>query len=76
MCNGSTPVAALLPPAASAAECSADPSILLCHAFAAVLGDGSVVTCGVLEIAVGSAVPDRLKNAQQIQASSNAFAAM
>ena len=47
------------------------------HAFAAVLGDGSVVTWG--KSAYGgdsSAVQGQLKNVQQIQASEGGFAAV
>ena len=47
------------------------------YAFAAILGDGSVVTWG--HAALGgdsSAVQDQLKNVQQIQASPGAFAAV
>ncbi|OLP97839.1 E3 ubiquitin-protein ligase HERC2 [Symbiodinium microadriaticum] len=46
-------------------------------AFAAILGDGSVVTWG-LAVSGGdsSAVQDQLKNVQQIQASGGAFAAI
>ena len=50
-------------------RCAADPSFLL--AFAAILGDGSVVTWGWWPICGGdsSAVQEQLKNVQQIQAS-------
>ena len=46
-------------------------------AFAAILGDGSVVTWG--HVCLGgdsSAVQEQLKNVKQIQASFNAFAAI
>ena len=47
------------------------------HAFAAVLGDGSVVTWGKSDSGGdSSAVQDQLKNVQQIQASKFAFAAI
>ena len=46
-------------------------------AFAAILGDGSVVTWGDAECGGNSsAVKDQLKNVQQIQATSGAFAAL
>ena len=46
-------------------------------AFAALLGDGSVVTWGGAQIGGdSSAVQDQLKNVQQVQASSGAFAAI
>ena len=46
-------------------------------AFAAILGDGSVVTWGAAgQGGDSSAVRDRLKNVQQIQATSWAFAAI
>ena len=45
--------------------------------FAAVLGDGSVVTWGGVDIGGdSSAVQAQLKNVQQIQASNSAFAAI
>ena len=47
------------------------------HAFAAILGDGSVVTWG--DAAYGgdsSEVQGQLRNVQQIQASRSAFAAI
>ncbi|OLP74394.1 hypothetical protein AK812_SmicGene46075, partial [Symbiodinium microadriaticum] len=47
------------------------------HTFAAVLGDGSVVTWGRASVGGdSSAVQDQLKNVQQIQASYSAFAAI
>ena len=47
------------------------------NAFAAILGDGSVVTWGdPRRGGDSSAVQDQLKNVQQIQASENAFAAI
>ena len=47
------------------------------YAFAAILGDGSVVTWGDTQRGGdSSAVQDQLKNVQQIQASSTAFAAI
>ena len=46
-------------------------------AFAAILGDGSVVTWGDALCGGDSrAVQDQLKNVQQIQASENAFASI
>ena len=43
-------------------------------AFAAILGDGSVVTWGDAEGGGGcSAVQEQLKNGQQIQATNHAF---
>ena len=46
-------------------------------AFAAILGDGSVMTFGQPDAGGDcSAVQDRLKNAQCIQASEDAFAAI
>ena len=46
-------------------------------AFAKILGDGSVVTWGDSECGGdSSAVQDRLKDVQQIQASGHAFAAI
>ena len=46
-------------------------------AFAAILGDGSVVTWGDVEFAADSStVQTQLKNVQQIQASLGAFAAI
>ena len=46
-------------------------------AFAAILGDGSVVTWGAADAAGdSSAVQDQLKNVQQVQASKGAFAAI
>ena len=46
------------------------------HAFAAILGDGSVVTWGPAAFSGdSSAVQNQLKNVQQIQASAAAFAA-
>ena len=46
------------------------------HAFAAILGDGSIVTWGHAEFGGdSSAVQDQLKNVQQIQATGRAFAA-
>ena len=48
-----------------------------CRAFAAILGDGSVVTWGLADDGGdSSAVQDQLKNVQQIQASFGAFAAI
>ena len=45
--------------------------------FAAILGDGSVVTWGIAGAGGGSsAVQDQLKGVQQIQATSSAFAAI
>ena len=45
--------------------------------FAAILGDGSVVTWGIADSGGdSSAVQDQLKNVQQIQAASRAFAAI
>ena len=45
--------------------------------FAAILGDGSVVTWGVADSGGdSSAVQDQLKNVQQIQAAARAFAAI
>ena len=45
------------------------------RAFAAILGDGSVVTGGAVDhSADSSAVQDQLKNVQQICASNSAFA--
>ena len=47
------------------------------HAFAAILGDGSVVTWGDAEKGGdSSAVQDRLKDVQQIQRTGEAFAAI
>ena len=45
-------------------------------AFAAILGDGSVVTWGSVDGGDSSAVHDQLQNLQQIQASVVAFAAI
>ena len=46
------------------------------HAFAGILGDGSIVTWGHAEFGGdSSAVQDQLKNVQQIQATGRAFAA-
>ena len=46
-------------------------------AFAAILGDGSVVTWGDADLGGdSSAVQDKLVNVQQIQASNAAFAAI
>ena len=46
-------------------------------AFAAILGDGSVVTWGsTFQGGDSSVVQDQLKNVQQIQASAYAFAAI
>ena len=47
------------------------------EAFAAILGDGSVVTWGAEDFGGdSSAVQDQLKNVQRIQASEGAFAAI
>ena len=47
------------------------------YAFAAILGDGSVVTWGDAHFGGdSSAVRDQLKNVQQIQATHRAFAAI
>ena len=48
-----------------------------CGAFAAILGDGSVVTWGDAKLGGdSSSVQDQLKNVQQIQASDEGFAAI
>ena len=44
--------------------------------FAAILGDGSVVTWGDDGHGISSAVQDQLKNVRQIQATDFAFAAI
>ena len=47
------------------------------EAFAAILGDGSVVTCGHADFGGDSSVvQDQLKNVQQIQGSHGAFVAI
>ena len=47
------------------------------QAFAAILGDGSVVTWGgAIEGGASSAVQDQLREVQHIQASGQAFAAV
>ena len=47
------------------------------HAFAAILGDGSVVTWGAAFCGGdSSAVQEQLRNVEKIQASGNAFAAI
>ena len=52
-------------------------SKLLLAAFAAILGDGSVVTWGDADSGGdSSAVQDQLRDVQQIQASHTAFAAI
>ena len=59
------------------AICATRPYVSVTAAFAGVLGNGSVVTWGRVDLGGnGSAVQDKLKNVQQIQASVRAFAAI